>query len=661
METELVERLGQIRTALAGPAQDILTAAQQLVETVDTAGSGDATEDLRRGLFAARELDRRIYDLVDLCNEAMAGRREDLIGVGNKLRHDLRNAVAAVRGYFEMLDEDLRDMGDDGHAAALTDLIARTIALEARIGQAVNFTDLVTAGDQTPAMTVYMTDAPLDAEAAIKGRILLVDDDAVSRNVIAARLRRDGHAVTTAESGEQALVTLYNDEFDVMLLDLMMPGLTGFDVMQRMRQSAVLRQVRVIVVSGLDQEENAIRCVSLGAEDYLAKPVNPILLRARIGSCLARKQWRDQERLYLMHLEAEKTKSDALLLNTLPAPVVKRLSSGEKLIADAYENVTVLFSDFANFTSFAASRSAQEVVEVLNRVFTEFDSLALDLGAEKIKTIGDGYLAVSGLPVPRDDHAEVMADMALGMIGSLNGLNARFGTSLEVRVGIHSGPVVAGVIGSHKFAYDIWGHTVNAAARHESYSMPQHIHVSAQAAQLLKGKFDLTSRGVMLLRGIGEVETYFLNSRLPAAVAEVPDLTLAAEAPYAVLIADDDTDMQALVARRMQRHGWTVKVVANGAEAWNELQNGAFDLLITDCEMPLVDGFELARMVRAAEATTGARIGIIAMTGTDCPELAQRCLASGMDAFLRKPVLWVELERGIARVRGQVADIRGVA
>jgi adenylate cyclase len=199
-----------------------------------------------------------------------------------------------------------------------------------------------------------------------------------------------------------------------------------------------------------------------------------------------------------------------LLLNILPRPIIDRLAAGET-IADTYEAVTVLVSDFVGFTRYSRRLPSHQVVATLNRIFSEFDGLAIRLGVEKIKTIGDGYLAVAGVPIPSKDHAEICAEMALGMLDILHRLNPTFDEPLEMRVGLASGPVVAGIIGSHKFAFDIWGDTVNMAARHESYSEPNCIHLSAETAALLPKRFAIESRGVLNIRGRGQVETYFLN------------------------------------------------------------------------------------------------------------------------------------------------------
>ncbi|HAJ18038.1 MAG TPA: adenylate cyclase, partial [Microbacterium sp.] len=425
MDTKIKEKLTTLQTEFLSAAADIKKCSHDLSNQLSLHGLTDFKEDALRIQTAAEELARRIEVMLTARGETVSAIAADPSANGGKLRHDLRNAVGALTGYLEMVEEDLRDAGID-EDFGLPDLLSKVATMEKAISTKVRFTKARTA-PKAPIDDTVERPAEQQPEAApaprdptaIKGRVLVVDDDQSSRDLIATRLIRDGHMVDKAVNGREAFALMSEKEFDVILLDLMMPEMNGFEVLTRMRENGQLRQSSVIVVSGLDQEENAIKSISLGAEDYLPKPVNPVLLRARIGSSLARKQWRDQERLYRLHLEAEKTKSEALLLNTLPALVVKRLSMGEKVIADAYDNVTVLFSDFANFTGFAADHDAKDLVEILNRIFTEFDDLGADLGVEKIKTIGDGYLAAAGLPTPREDHAEVMADMALGMIDAL--------------------------------------------------------------------------------------------------------------------------------------------------------------------------------------------------------------------------------------------------
>lgn len=215
-------------------------------------------------------------------------------------------------------------------------------------------------------------------------------------------------------------------------------------------------------------------------------------------------------RRFVERLAAERARSEELLLNVLPAPIAERLKREEGVIADRFESVTVLFSDLVGFTTLAERLSAEELVQLLNLVFSEFDSLAAKHGLEKIKTIGDAYMLVGGLPTPRPDHARAVAEMALEMVEVVRTFAAERGQSLSMRIGIHCGEVVAGVIGLQKFTYDLWGDTVNVASRMESHGAPERIHLSGTAADLLRGEFELEARGEIEVKGKGPMRTFWL-------------------------------------------------------------------------------------------------------------------------------------------------------
>jgi class 3 adenylate cyclase len=248
----------------------------------------------------------------------------------------------------------------------------------------------------------------------------------------------------------------------------------------------------------------------MGADDFLPKPFDPVLLRARIGSSLEKKRLRDREQQYLEQLKIEREQSERLLLNILPEPIADRLKQGESTIADGFSDVTVLFADLVGFTAMSAQISAKKLVQNLNRLFSAFDSLAIDLGVEKVKTIGDAYMVVSGLPIPQRDHAERMAAMGLGMLKALDAYNQAWDEPLGIRIGINTGPVVAGVIGTSKFAYDLWGDTVNIASRMESTSVPGRIQVSLSTYGLLRENYEFEARGEIEVKGKGKMQTYFL-------------------------------------------------------------------------------------------------------------------------------------------------------
>jgi len=214
-------------------------------------------------------------------------------------------------------------------------------------------------------------------------------------------------------------------------------------------------------------------------------------------------------------LSAAIARAEGLLLNTLPAPIARRLQAGEQHIADHFDAVTVLFADLVGFTPMAAASAPEAVVALLGAVFTEFDVLCDRFGLEKIKTIGDAYMVVGGVPTPRPDHAEAMADLAVAMLGAVNRVNLALGTRLAVRIGMHSGPVVAGIIGTRKFAYDLWGDTVNTASRMESHGVAGKVHVHESTYLALKDRHIFERRGSIEVKGLGAMTTYFLIGRAP--------------------------------------------------------------------------------------------------------------------------------------------------
>jgi len=209
-------------------------------------------------------------------------------------------------------------------------------------------------------------------------------------------------------------------------------------------------------------------------------------------------------------LDRERMRSRDLLLNVLPAPIVARLDAGESHIADGHEHVAVLMADLVGFTETASSLSPAELVDDLNGVFTRFDEACVTRGVEKIKTIGDAYMAVAGLDRDIVEPVAKAADLALDMLDALK--DSR--TAWQIRIGIHAGPVVAGIIGSRKFAYDVWGDTVNVASRLESTSVPGRIHVSQAVADAVTDTFTLEARGLVELKGKGEMATWFITGRL---------------------------------------------------------------------------------------------------------------------------------------------------
>lgn len=351
--------------------------------------------------------------------------------------------------------------------------------------------------------------------------ILVVDDEDAMRSVLLLMLRSLGYAnLAEASNGQDALDALRRREFDLLITDLQMPEMDGFALLAAIKDDPFLRHLPTIVASGINQLEAVARCIEMGAEDFLPKPVNSTILRARVNSSLERKRLRDLDRLRLMQLqhekqllEMEKEKSERLLLNILPKPIADRLKQGERHIADRFAEVTVLFADIVDFSTLANETDPEDLVTLLNELFSRFDRLAERHSLEKIKTIGDSYLVVGGLPLPRADHAEAVAEMALEMLASVRDLNSDSGINIRVRIGLNTGPVVAGVIGRKKFTYDLWGTAVNLASRMQSNGLPDRIHLSEGTRRLLRNHFKVTARGTVHCKGMGEVRSYLLDGK----------------------------------------------------------------------------------------------------------------------------------------------------
>ncbi|MGB0712666.1 MAG: adenylate/guanylate cyclase domain-containing protein [Gammaproteobacteria bacterium] len=239
---------------------------------------------------------------------------------------------------------------------------------------------------------------------------------------------------------------------------------------------------------------------------------------------LQRRRIREQR----AHIRTEQRKAEDLLLNMLPASIARRLQHQPGTIADNFENISVLFADIVDFTALAEHLPPQEVVALLNDIFSRFDRLAEEHDLEKIKTIGDAYMIAGGLPGQAQDHAAAIADLALDMQREVTAFNRATGHDLDLRIGIHTGRAVAGVIGSKRYAYDIWGDTVNTAARMESHGLPGCIQATADMHRRLRGRYLFEERGVVMVKGKGAMRTFFLRGRPP--VRALPSKTSTASA-----------------------------------------------------------------------------------------------------------------------------------
>jgi len=519
--------LANLRHELRTPLNAIIGYSEMLLEDANDSGQENFIPDLQKIQEAGKQLLALVNDILDPAKIEAGQIEDDLETFGANLRYELRTPLNAVIGYSEILLEDIEDAGQEDFIPDLRKIREAAEHFLAIISDIVNFSkietgeidaDLKTPGMSSMIQDVVSTIRPLKEDSTIitpadRGSLLVVDDNEMNRDLLSRHLERQGHTVMTAENGHQALEMIKTHPFDLLLLDIMMPKMNGYQVLEILKSDDTLRDIPVIMISALDEMDSVVRCIEMGAEDYLPKPFNPVLLNARIGSSLEKKRFHDKEQAYLKQLQTEQEKSERLLLNILPKPIAERLKQGESTIADNYTEVTVLFADIVGFTKLSARILPSELVILLNEIFSTFDQLAEQHGLEKIKTIGDAYMVVGGLPTPRPDHAEAVAAMALDMQKGIARFNEKHDKSLSIRMGIHTGPVVAGIIGTRKFSYDLWGDTVNTASRMESHGVVNGIQVTAATYKRLKDKYRFEKRGVIQVKGKGEMLTYLLIAR----------------------------------------------------------------------------------------------------------------------------------------------------
>ncbi len=500
-----------------------------------------------------------------------------------RLRHDLLTPVNHLMGYSEMLQEQLEDLdaaalapgiraienaarecfsliqqllppGQEADGAFVLDSLR--ILLPAPIGVIANLvreirsgpvpaaidadlTRIATAAErlglllaepgtsaEPPALAPEPADAnppeAPDSPASKDGKLLVVDDNAVNRDLLSRRLQREGYAVLQAADGHNALRMLAEDTFELVLLDVMMPEIDGFEVLRQLQASGRLATLPVIMISAMDEVQSAVRCIEMGAEDYLTKPFDPILLRARIGACLEKKRLRDEERRTAQQLRAaldeveeQRRHAESLLLNILPARISEELRAQGSVTPKYFDDVSIVFTDFAGFSAAIEDMAADEMVLMLHDYFTAFDRIVRRYGLEKLKTIGDSYMFMGGLP-PRNPSHPVDAVLAcFEMLHAAEQLGSRYPQGWRIRIGMHTGPVIAGVVGVDKFAFDVWGETVNYSSRMESSGEPGRINLSERAWSRVKDFFECEHRGKIRTKDLRDVDMYFIKGVHP--------------------------------------------------------------------------------------------------------------------------------------------------
>jgi len=339
------------------------------------------------------------------------------------------------------------------------------------------------------------------------GHLLIVDDNKVNRILLARGVEHHGHTVETAENGRQALEMLKRGSYDLMLLDIEMPELNGYEVLEACLQDDELRNIPVIMTSSLDEIDSVVKCVELGAEDYLNKPVNPILLRARVNASLEKKRLRDEQR--------------KLIRTFATKEVAEELSKTGFSLGGDFVDASVMFADIRSFTTLTESRSPAEIIEMLNDYYAlMFDAITSNGGAVN-QMIGDGLMAIFGAPVHHEDHCQRAVNAALEMLELLEGFNLNQAVQkkpqIKIGVGIASGQMIAGFTGTqHRATYTCVGDTVNLAARLEAHTkvVGKPILIESITRSAIGDKFNVESHGAVQLKGkTTEVEVFSVQGK----------------------------------------------------------------------------------------------------------------------------------------------------
>ena len=358
----------------------------------------------------------------------------------------------------------------------------------------------------------------LEASAILKARILVVDDQPANVLLLERVLAGAGYESVTSTLDPRAVCALHETNgYDLILLDLQMPGMDGFQVMEALKPIEK-DYLPVLVITA--QPDHKLRALQAGAKDFVSKPFDVAEVLTRVHNMLEvrllyaelRRKNEELKKLFDQVVAARKV-AERLALHVPPDSIAARLQARPDVTADSFSDATVLIADIVGFTELTPAVSAEQLSLLLDEIFTGFDGLAQERGLKKIKTLGNSYMAAAGVPVRTEDHAMQAAHLSLDLIEAMDRFNERTSNALQVRIGIATGAVVAGVIGRSMYLYDVWGDAVNTASRMESHGVAGRVQVAEATRRLLGEAFLLEERGALEVEGKGEIKTWFVEGR----------------------------------------------------------------------------------------------------------------------------------------------------
>ncbi|MEX1666936.1 adenylate/guanylate cyclase domain-containing protein [Zhongshania arctica] len=477
------------RQSLQAPLASVFAFTEALLELAVISHSAELTADVKKIAKAASTM----IEMLGSVSTLSADSQTEL----SRLRHDLRNAIGLVDGFGDILLEDC----DDEQAC---DYI-RQIRHQSRLFQGrlehfdLSDDDKAASDPIAEIFKSFKRGIIRDDQEHMAASILVVDDNDSSRDLLAHQLQRQNYMVIEAASGERCLEIMRSAEPDLVLLDLVMPDMNGYEVLQVIRGDEALRRIPVVVVSGMQDEEGAVRCIDAGASDYLLKPVNGTLLRARISALLEAKGWRDREREYLAELEKSQRFIRKIFGRYLSDEIVQRLlddSDGLELGGELRQ-VTILMADIRGFSALSQQLGPQQCVKLLNNYFGEMTEVIQRFRGTVDEFVGDGILVIFGAPLSDKDDCDRALACAVAMQLAIKDVNARNLADglpeISMGIGLNTGDVVAGNVGSDlRSKYGVVGHNVNLAGRIESCTVGGQIlaapaTVAAASIEILSG------------------------------------------------------------------------------------------------------------------------------------------------------------------------------
>jgi len=494
------------RLYLTRRRREILAPALALRDIVDGLLADETFSSVPDVLNDLDTVQRFAGNLIQLLDDALDPAQAETDSASKAVNHDARNLLAVIVGYADELRQRSLPVSLGGHHAEFEltyKLGKRTLALVDSTVHHLRSPDGVLVSDTVQTYLERGDDqGSLDEVTSLTssdpGLILVVEDHDRIRRLLCDLLCRQGHEVVTASDGQEALNLVATRAFDLVITDIEMPRVNGFQLLDQLKGDSRFRDIPVIVVSGHGELDSLCRGIKAGAEDYLPKPYNQVILKARIDTCLEKKRLRDRN-------DQQRRRYNDLLHSILPSPIVAELAENDTVRPRRRERVAVLFADIVGFTPFCNLQHdrPEVIVHLLRQIFEQWEDIANSHNILKIKTIGDAFMASGGLLDEVENPVLNCVLSGLSMIRATRSLLGEDGRSIgwDLRVGVHVGPVVAGLLGRRQSLLDLWGDTVNIAARLESHGLPGQVNLSNTAWRDVSGHVRGETRTKRILKG----------------------------------------------------------------------------------------------------------------------------------------------------------------